>query len=64
MDIFCIWEGFICLKTIPHYEEAGYFYHVDTSKKLVLMKSWFNLWVDLRGFELRTFGLIFQQRNY
>ena len=37
MDIFCIWEAFICLKTNPHYEEAGYFYHVVPSKKLVFI---------------------------
>ena len=69
MDIICVWEAFICLKKNPHYEEAGYFYHVAQSKKLVSihlgrMNSWFNLGVDLRGFELETFELVFQQRNY
>ena len=37
MDIICVWEAFICLKKNPHYEEAGYFYHVAQSKKLVFI---------------------------
>lgn len=39
MDIFCIWKAFISLKTNPHYKEAGYFYHVVPSKKLVFISS-------------------------
>ena len=38
MDIFCLWKGFTCLKTKPHYEEAGYFYYVVPSK-LVFISS-------------------------
>ena len=38
MDIFCLWKGFTCFKTKPHYEEAGYFYYVVPSK-LVFISS-------------------------
>ena len=38
MEIFCIWEVFICRKTNTHYK-AGYFYHIVPSKKLVFI-SW------------------------
>ena len=44
MDIFCIWEAFICLKANPHYEEAGYFYHVVPSKKLVFISTTSEEW--------------------
>ena len=46
MDIFCIWEAFICLKTNLHYEEAGYFYHVVSNKKLVFTSSTSEGWTD------------------
>ena len=57
MDIFCIWEAFICLKKSPHYEEAGYFYHVAQSKKLVFIHlgsglAWIqtgNLWIGIQA---------------
>ena len=44
MDIFCIWKAFISLKTNPHYKEAGYFYHVVPSKKLVFISSTSEVW--------------------
>ena len=61
MNIFCIREAFICLKTNPHYEEAGYFYQKNwysfhqpwTDEQLIYPSSrlvWIrtgNLWIGI-----------------
>ena len=53
-----LWRGRLLLSRSHQWKTGIHFINLER------MKSWFNLGVDLRGFELRTFGLIFQQRNY